>query len=260
VGLRRAIILLPRRLLDLPPAVQRAVIAHEMIHVRRRDWLQTLAEEFWCAALWFHPAARLVATRLSLARETVVDDATIRLTRDRRAYAAALLAFADPQPHLPAVTPLIGRHSLSQRIALIAEEEVMSRARMLATFVVALAVAGTATAAVVGSFPMTQKENTTKVYKPGDGITLPAVVNEVKPKYTPEAMQQRIQGSVWMRVVVLADGNVGDVQITRSLDAEYGLDQQALKAAKQWKFKPGTKDGKPVAVQVTVEMTFTLKK
>ena len=86
------------------------------------------------------------------------------------------------------------------------------------------------------------------------------MVREVKPKYTPEAMQQKIQGSVWLECVVLETGDVGDIEVTRSLDDEYGLDQEAIKAAKQWKFKPGTKDGKPVAVVVTIELTFTLKK
>ncbi len=50
-----------------------------------------------------------------------------------------------------------------------------------------------------------------------------------------------------------------DVVVTKSLDAEYGLDQAAMKAAWQWKFKPATKDGQPVAVRVTLELTFTLK-
>jgi hypothetical protein len=50
--------------------------------------------------LWFHPAARVIASRLSLARETVVDEQTILITRDRRAYAEALLAFSNPQPHV----------------------------------------------------------------------------------------------------------------------------------------------------------------
>ena len=67
VGARRPVILLPRRVQEQPLAVQRAVIAHELLHVRRGDWLFTIAEEFWCAVLWFHPAARLVASRLSLA-------------------------------------------------------------------------------------------------------------------------------------------------------------------------------------------------
>ena len=62
-----------------------------------------------------------------------------------------------------------------------------------------------------------------------------------------------------MDVAVLEDGKVGEVKVTQSLDTEYGLDTQAVEAVKQWLFKPGTKDGKPVAVQVTIEMTFTLK-
>ena len=260
VGVRRAIVLLPRRVLDLPPAVQRAVIAHELVHVRRRDWLHTIAEECWCAALWFHPAARIVALRLSLARETIVDEITIRATRDRRAYAEALLAFSNPQPHVPAITPLIGRHSLSQRIALIAEEEVMSRFRMLASAVLAFTLSGAAVTAAVTTFPLTPPAQTTKVYKPGDGVTLPIVAREVKPKYTPEAMQRKIQGSVWLEAVVLETGDVGEIKVTKSLDSEYGLDREAIDAAKQWKFKPGTKDGKPVAVVVTIQLTFTLKK
>ena len=99
-----------------------------------------------------------------------------------------------------------------------------------------------------------------KVYKAGDGITLPSVVKEVKPVYAAEAMQQKIQGSVWLAVVVRTNGTVGDVTVTRSLDEKYGLDQEAIKAARQWQFKPGTKDGKPVPVSVTLELTFTLKK
>lgn len=262
VGLRRAIILLPRRVRQLPPAVQRAVIAHELVHVKRGDWLHTLGEEVWCAALWFHPAARAIAQRLSLARETVVDETTILLTRDRRAYAEALLAFSNPQPHLPGVTALIGRRHLSQRISLIAEEEVMSRGRMLVSFAIALIVSAAATSSAINAFPMTGESQSIRVYRPGQdaGITLPTVVREVKPRYTPEAMQQKIQGSISLEIVVLETGDVGEVTITRSLDPEYGLDRQAVAAAKQWKFKPGTKDGKPVAVVVTLELTFTLRK
>ena len=136
----------------------------------------------------------------------------------------------------------------------------MSRRRLLAIFVIALCVCAAATASAVSVLPMTAvPSQTTKVYKPGRGITNPSVVSEAKPVYTPAAMKQKIQGSVYMQVVVLENGNVGDVQISKSLDAEYGLDQEAIKAMKQWKFKPGMRAGKPVAVQVTVQMTFTLK-
>ncbi len=94
IGTWHPLVLLPRHVRDLAPAVQRAVLCHELIHVRRRDWLPALLEELWCAVLWFHPAARALVSRLSLARETLVDEATIAHTRDRRAYAAALLEFS----------------------------------------------------------------------------------------------------------------------------------------------------------------------
>jgi protein TonB len=96
-----------------------------------------------------------------------------------------------------------------------------------------------------------------QVYHPGNGVTLPVVVSEMKPDYTPEAKAARIQGTVGLDTVVLADGTVGDVTVAKSLDTVNGLDQQAVKAMKQWRFKPGRKDGKPVAVLVAVEMTFT---
>jgi len=68
-----------------------------------------------------------------------------------------------------------------------------------------------------------------------------------------------IEGEVVLDVVVQSDGAVGDVKVKQSLDAVYGLDQEAIKAMKQWQFKPGMKDGKAVAVRVEVKMRFTLR-
>ena len=97
------------------------------------------------------------------------------------------------------------------------------------------------------------------VYRPGDGVSLPQVTKQVKADYTKEAMDNRIEGKVVLDVVVLSDGKVGDVKVSESLDSIYGLDKNAVAAMKQWQFKPGTKDGKPVAVRVNVEITFTLR-
>ena len=91
------------------------------------------------------------------------------------------------------------------------------------------------------------------------GVTLPVPIRRVRPFYTEAAMAAGIEGNVLMEVVVLTDGSVGDVAVVRSLDATLGLDQQAMSAVKQWAFKPGTKDGKPERVAVSIEMTFTLK-
>jgi TonB family protein len=262
VGVRRPVILVPRAVLRMPAAVQRAILCHELIHVKRRDWLHTIVEEVWCAVLWFHPAARLIASRLSLARETVVDELTILITRDRRAYAEALLAFSNPQPHLIGATPFIGRRTLSQRISLIAEEAPMSRHRALVGFAIALVAVLGSTATAVARFPMSGALHAqSTVYEPDadNKVSLPVPTHEVKPEYTPAAMQKKIHGAVWMKVVIDAKGNVTDAIVTESLDAEFGLDEEALKAARQWKFKPGMKDGRPVAVRVTLEMRFRLK-
>jgi protein TonB len=97
------------------------------------------------------------------------------------------------------------------------------------------------------------------VYRPGNGVELPQVVRMQKPQYTAEAMRAKVQGVVWVDAVVLPDGTVGDVSVTKSLDSTFGLDQEALKAAKQWKFVPGRRFGTPVAVLVTIELTFTLR-
>ena len=98
-----------------------------------------------------------------------------------------------------------------------------------------------------------------EIFTTKDGVTLPVPVRSVKPGYTAAAMDAHIEGTVGLDVVVLADGKVSDVMVTQSLDKEYGLDTQAVEAARQWLFKPGTKDGKPVTVRVVLEMTFTLK-
>jgi periplasmic protein TonB len=95
-------------------------------------------------------------------------------------------------------------------------------------------------------------------YKVGEeGVKAPAITREVKPTYTQGAMQRQVQGSVELEAVVLADGNVGDVTVKKSLDPE--LDEQAVNATKEWKFRPGTKDGKAVDVLVQIELTFKLK-
>lgn len=99
-----------------------------------------------------------------------------------------------------------------------------------------------------------------QIYRRGDGgIVLPKLVTETKPRYTPEALKARIQGAVLMEAVVEPNGRVGAVDVIKSLDTRHGLDAEAVKALKQWTFKPGTKDGKPVPVRVEIEMTFTLR-
>lgn len=97
------------------------------------------------------------------------------------------------------------------------------------------------------------------VYRPGSGVINPRVLREVKPQYTADAMRAKVQGTVLLECVVMPDGSVGRVDVVKSLDPTFGLNQEAVKAAKQWRFQPGTRFGEPVAVLVTIELTFTLR-
>jgi len=97
------------------------------------------------------------------------------------------------------------------------------------------------------------------IFRPGNGVNPPRLLQEVKPRYTAEAMRAKIQGTVWLEVVVLPDGSVGDILVTKSLDSVFGLDQQAMNAAKQWRFSPGTRFGEPVSVLVGLELYFNLR-
>jgi protein TonB len=96
-------------------------------------------------------------------------------------------------------------------------------------------------------------------YRPGSGVSTPILLREVRPQYTSDAMRAKIQGTVLVECVVKTDGSVGDVQVIRSLDSTFGLDQEAIKAARQWRFRPGTLRGEPVPVTITIELTFTLR-
>jgi TonB family protein len=113
-----------------------------------------------------------------------------------------------------------------------------------------------AVAAVLVASAAAQERNAYKVGQ--DGVKAPVIVQEVKPRYTDEAKARGVQGTVMLAAIVKADGTVDqDVRVTRSLDPD--LDTEAVKALRQWRFRPGTKDGAPVDVQVDVELTFTLK-
>jgi protein TonB len=93
----------------------------------------------------------------------------------------------------------------------------------------------------------------------GAGLVLPTVLRDVKPRYTAEAMRARVEGAVVVSAIVQADGTVRDVQVLRSLDPVFGLDQAAVNAARQWLFRPGLMAGLPVPVAVTIELSFNLR-
>jgi len=95
--------------------------------------------------------------------------------------------------------------------------------------------------------------------RPGNGVSWPRLVQELKPNYPADAMRARIEGVVHLEIVVLADGSVGRIMLTRSLDARFGLDREAIEAVRRWRFDPARRLGTAVAVRVPVEVSFSLR-
>jgi TonB family protein len=89
------------------------------------------------------------------------------------------------------------------------------------------------------------------------GVTPPEIAHQVLPEYSDEARKAKITGSVEVLILVRTDGTVQFEKVLKSLG--YGLDEKAIEAIKQWRFKPGTKDGKPVDVMISVSLNFGLK-
>jgi TonB family protein len=392
-GWRQPIVLLPPRFAGLTADAQRAVLCHELLHVRRRDWPGIVVEELLRALFWFHPAMWWALEQVHLSREQVVDQLVLSHAPARRAYMEALLQFSDgPDAARPAIAFLRRRH-LAARLRQLSKESHMTTHRLVPAILVLVFVVAGAAATVLAALPLTLpplalqggtslevrlaeeragaglveavvQGSDRRVYlRPGPvvtgtdvtsarvanaggmysinvtfssaastrlaeatrlhlgrplailldgrviaaptlrsiirgsavisgdftradaeriaaglvppgaarvpgqgpftgqdaGVTLPKVLHDVKPQYTAEALQAKIQGDVELAIVVRADGTVNDVTVTQSLDAEYGLDEAAVEAARQWTFTPGTKDGQPADVLVHLNMRFTLK-
>ena len=94
-GLRHPVVLLPERFFAMDPPAQLTVACHELLHVARRDWSWIVVEEVARALFWFHPAVWWLVERIQESREELVDRLVIARIPSKRAYMAALLAFAD---------------------------------------------------------------------------------------------------------------------------------------------------------------------
>ncbi len=94
------------------------------------------------------------------------------------------------------------------------------------------------------------------VYRIGGGVSAPVAIYDPDPEYSEEARKQKYQGTVILWVIIDNNGHVRDMKVQRSLGM--GLDEKAMEAVKKWRFRPAMKDGKPVAVQVNVEVNFRL--
>ena len=258
-GWLRPVILLPESFAKTHPVTRSGVLTHELVHVERRDWLWTAAEEIIRSVLWFHPAVRWLISRIQLAREQVVDREVVNRTGDREAYLRALVEITKARgaAAFPAVPAFLRRWHLKARVQMLLEEVSMTKSRM----VVSLAATAVLLAAVgvlaVSYFPLhTDPQEAGDLERVGNGVSAPRLLNKVEPVYSEEAREAKVQGTAVLEIEVWPDGKAHNIRVVRGLGR--GLDEQAVKAVEQWEFEPGLKDGEPVRVAATVEMNFRM--
>jgi TonB family protein len=284
-GLLDPIIILPRSFLELEQDAQCAIVCHELLHVKRNDWLVTVIEELIGACLWFHPAVWWLLSQTKLAREQVVDAEVIRLTAAPDLYIDALLAMSNAHPDRvlsPAPLFLYKRH-LIQRLRCLVTDSPISRRRIVASYASMGAVLAAAGCLAFMSFPLMSQPQIDeaaspealsrqtsiaapvpqrtvameRVFRVGGGVTAPKLISRVDPQYPDSARENHTKGSVIVQGVVLTDGAMTVNRLLRSLNPE--LDRSALDAMSQWRFEPGRLRGAPVPVEIDAEVNFNLK-
>jgi TonB family protein len=156
VGFFRPVVLLPESFLSLTSAAQHGIACHELLHVRRRDWLVTVIEEFLAAAFWFHPGVWWLLAQSRLSREQLVDAEVVQLTSAREDYIASLLAIAGTRIELDlAPAPLfLRRRHLTQRMHLLLMEVSMSKLRLVSSYAAIAAILAVAAWAMFLTFPL----------------------------------------------------------------------------------------------------------
>ena len=278
-GWWRPVVLVPRAFERMSPEQQEGVACHELLHVQRRDWPMTVLEEGLRAALWFHPGVWVLLSKITLAREQVVDAGAVRLTEKRRQYLDALwqIVCTYRRPTVAPAVPLLGRHHLVERVELLKKEISMSKLQIVVTgtvLVVALASFGFLGASVFAagadatnylssqpkSDQKSEKEDNDKVTPikgECDDITDPVAVEKTSPKYPEEARKAKITGLVIVTAVINHEGVVEDIEIRESPDAL--LSEAAIEAIRTWRFEPALCDGNPVGVWYDITVKFALK-
>jgi TonB family protein len=230
------VILLPADFPQMDEAHREAILWHEFLHVRRRDWLFTLGEELIRTALWFHPAIWWALAEIQLAREEAVDEEAIGITRSRGEYVDALLAVAGatPRPDLAAASAFLRRRHLKQRVVSILKEVRMSRTKIVSSFAASAMVLVASCWLVTGAIPLFGQP---QMVSDGPGVTVDtggaALLHRSAVVYPGDALAKLVEGTVTVLVKLDGKGNVADASVVSGPDE---LRRAVLQSVLSWHF------------------------
>jgi TonB family protein len=243
-GWRDPVVLLPANFEELPESMQDAILCHELLHVERRDWLFTLAEEVVRAVLWFHPAIWWVIGEIQLAREQTVDRAVIETTRARGPYVDALLLMAGAslegasgQLELAPAPMFLRRRHLKRRLIEIVKEVRMatiSKTRLVFAMGAAVAMVAGVCWLATGAFPLLAAP---QVVNDAVGVAVNMNGSQLMHRnpvaYPADALAKGVEGTVVVRIKLDANAEVADATVLSGPDE---LRKAVLQSVLNWHF------------------------
>ena len=255
-GLRDPVVVFPPAIASLEPSVQHAIACHELLHVRRRDWVFQVIEEGVRSILWFHPAVWWLVGRIQLTREQVVDQESIALVDSRERYVEALLAVAIGKfPGLFTPAPAFFRRSLlKKRVAQILQEKTMTTRRLMISLGASAAALALVATFAVRSFPLQAEgqarsagSKPVEIVKGGEHL-----LHGELPEYPRHAIEQKVEGDVLLDIAVDDQGEVSDARVLSGPDE---LRKAALSSVLSWHFSPSAL--RSASTQATLRFTLT---
>lgn len=269
-------ILLPTNHLAWSDMRRGAVLTHECEHLRNRDFQVRLLAHGYRAVFWFNPLAWWLPQRLAMLGEQLSDDAAIGLVGDRVAYAQILMDFSrSPSDRLSGAIAMARLTTVSARVERILESsdlpQRISRLRQLGLASVLLPLiwiaagcsadnSGPTESAAPNPAARSASTGTPAETPVSENVVRPASNKQIPlaaPRYPVDARRQGQTGTVIMRLHVLEDGSVNDVQIKES-SGFAALDDAAATTARTWRLNAGTIDGKPTPMWGNFAVTFKL--
>lgn len=228
---------------------QRAIVCHELIHVRRRDWTWCLAEEFVRTLLRFHPAIWWLIERIHLTREQLVDQAVIELTASRERYVEALLHVArlKIEPNLIPAPLFLRRGLLKKRVAEILKETTMNTRRLILCLAVSAGALFLVARAATSIFPLrvhAQELSSAPIQVVQGNENL---LHRAALEYPRRAIERRVEGDVMLEVSVDEQGQVSDARV---LSGPEELRRACLQSVLEWRYQPSK--SAPASTQVTI--------
>ena len=235
-GFLRPVILLPEACLD-----NASIACHELVHVRRHDWLFTVVEECILSLFWFHPAMWWMIAEIQLAREEAVDREVVAILNSRDQYLESLLALAAARAgfDLAPASPFLRKRHLQKRVAALLKEVSMSKFRLTSSLAAFAAVLTLTAWLGVRSFPLqaAPQENDSANITVHSG-PLP-LLHRAAVQYPKSALAKHVEGTVVMELTLSETGTVTDARV---LSGPEELRGAALQSVLEWHY---SSDGQP---------------